>query len=145
MLKNLIQNFITLTDKLKDLYLLIFRITLAYGFYIPAKNKWSDIYAIADWFTSMNIPLPLLNAYMAAGTEAAGVALLTLGLATRIISIPLMFVMLVAIATVHYKNGFSCGDNGFEVPYYYLIMLFALTTSGPGRLSLDHLIHKRFK
>lgn len=132
--------FEKITDKLKDLPPLIFRAILVYGFYGPAKTKLSNIGAVAEWFGQMGIPLPTLNAYMAVTTEISGVILLTLGLATRLISIPMMFVMLVAIKTVHFKNGFSCGDNGYEVPFYYLCMLFYLLVNGAGRISLDHLL-----
>lgn len=52
--------------------------------------------------------------------------------------------MLVAIKIVHWANGFEAGENGFEIPLYYLIMLFTLFVFGPGRLSLDHLIKKKF-
>jgi putative oxidoreductase len=118
------------------------RLILAYGFFTPAKNKWNDIGAIADWFSSMNYPLPTLNAYLAAGAEAAGVVLLALGLFTRVISIPLIIVMLVAIFTVHAGNGFSAGDNGFEIPLYYAIMLFTLLVYGPGKISVDYFTSK---
>ena len=72
----------------------------------------------------MGIPFPTLNAYMAASTEALGVVLLTIGLFTRLISVPLMVVMVVAIMTVHLAHGFSAGDNGFEIPLYYMLFLF---------------------
>lgn len=124
--------------------LLLIRLVLAYGFYGPATKKWSNIQDIADWFAGMNIPLPKLSAYLAAGTESLGVLLLTLGLATRIISIPLMIVMLVAIKTVHWENGFDAGNNGFEIPLYYLLMLLTLFFFGPGKASLDYLLwHRR--
>jgi len=91
----------------------------------------------------MGIPFPTLNAYMAATTEISGVILLTLGLATRLISIPLMVTMIVAIVTVHLGNGFEAGNNGFEIPLYYLLMLFALLVNGAGKFSLDHLMAKK--
>lgn len=129
-------------QKLQNVSLLMVRLILAYGFFIPAKSKWSDIGAIAEWFGSMGYPLPTLQAYLAASTEAAGVVLLTLGLFTRLISIPLMFVMVVAIVTVHLPNGFESGNNGFEIPLYYFIMLFVLVTHGGGAFSLDRLLFK---
>ena len=130
-------------EKLKDIPLLLIRLVLAYGFYVPAKMKWSDIKSITDWFKTLHVPAPALNAYMAATTEAAGVVLLVLGLGTRIISIPLTVVMLVAIKTVHWNNGFDAGENGFEIPLYYLIMLLQLLIYGPGRISLDNLIGRK--
>lgn len=131
--------------KLNDLPPLIFRLVLAYGFYMPAMMKWGDIGAIAEWFGGMGIPFPTLNAYLAATTELAAVVLLPLGLATRIISIPLIFTMIVAIVTVHLGNGFNAGDNGFEIPLYYILMLFALLVNGAGKYSLDRLIEKKVK
>lgn len=102
----------------RDIPLLFMRLVLAYGFYLPAKMKWSDIHSIGDWFVQLHIPLPYVSAYLVAITEAAGVVLLTLGLWVRYITVPLMFSMLVAIAAVHWNNGFAAGDNGFEIPLY---------------------------
>ncbi|HBH47355.1 MAG TPA: DoxX family protein [Bacteroidales bacterium] len=123
--------------------LLLLRLILAYGFYNPAKMKWSNISGIAQWFESMNYPLPTLSAYLAATAEAAGVILLLAGFATRLISVPLMFTMVIAITTVHLGNGFEAGNNGFEIPLYYLLMLFVLFISGPGKISVDALLNKK--
>lgn len=49
---------------LKDLPLLLMRLVLAYGFYLPAKMKWSDIHGIGDWFGTLHIPLPYVSAYL---------------------------------------------------------------------------------
>ncbi len=130
------------TEKIKDFPLLFMRLVLAYGFWSPAVMKWSDINAIGEWFGSMGLPFPLLNAYLAASTEMAGVFLLLFGFGTRLISIPLIITMLVAIFTVHLPNGFEAGSNGFEIPLYYLLMLFTLIVYGPGKLSVDAIIKK---
>lgn len=138
--KDLYIQFAHLSEYGKSLALLFARLTVAYGFYGPAMNKWSDMGAVVEWFGSMGIPFPTLNAYMAASTEIAGVVLLTLGLLTRAISIPLIVVMIVAILTVHLPHGFDSGNNGFEIPLYYMLFLFLFLTHGAGRLSLDRLI-----
>jgi putative oxidoreductase len=132
-------------SNLSDLPPLFFRLVLAYGFYGPAMMKWNNISNVAEWFGSMGIPMPTLNAYLAASTEMAGVVLLTLGLGTRLISIPLIFTMFVAIVTVHLGNGFEAGDNGFEIPLYYILMLLALFINGAGKISLDNIISKKLK
>ncbi|SDW39123.1 putative oxidoreductase [Hydrobacter penzbergensis] len=123
--------------------LLLLRLVLAYGFYGPAKMKWKDINSVIDWFGSIGIPAPVFNAYLAAGTEMLGVVLLVLGLGTRLIAIPLVITMLVAIKTVHWTNGFEAADNGFEIPLYYTIMLLTLLVYGPGKWSVDYLIRRR--
>ena len=130
--------------KLKDVHLLVVRLILAYGFYNPAIMKWQNINSIAEWFGEKGIPLPTLNAYMAASTEMAGVVLLTLGLASRIISIPLIFVMIVAIVTVHLGNGFEAGNNGYEIPVYYILLLLVILIYGAGKLSVDNIIKNKF-
>jgi len=139
-LKNIYLEFSHLSEYLKSFSLLFARLLIAYGFYEPAMMKWQDINSVAEWFGSMGIPLPTLNAYMAASTEIAGVVLLTLGLFTRLISIPLIVVMIVAIVTVHLGNGFSAGDNGFEIPLYYMTFLFIFFSHGAGKFSLDRVI-----
>ena len=138
--KNIYMEFSRLSEYAKSLALLFARLTIAYGFYEPAMMKWKDIGSVAEWFGSMGIPFPTLNAYMAASTEVLGVILLTLGLLTRAISIPLIIVMIVAIITVHLPNGFSAGDNGFEIPFYYMLFLLTFLSHGAGKFSLDRLI-----
>ncbi len=133
-----------LLDSSKDISLLLIRLVLAYGFYEPAINKWSNISAVAQWFgDDLGLPFPTLNAYMAASTEALGVALLVLGLGVRFISIPLMVIMVVAITTVHLSNGFSAGENGYEIPLYYLLMLFVLVAHGGGKYGIDMIFSKK--
>ncbi len=132
-----------LSNKSQNISLLLMRLVLAYGFYGPAMMKWNDIHAIGDWFKSLGYPLPYLNAYMAGITEAAGVVLLILGLGTRYISTLLIFVMFVAITTVHLAHGFEAGSNGFEIPLYYAIMLFVLFAYGAGKYSIDSLLKKK--
>jgi putative oxidoreductase len=141
-LKQLYLYFSNLAKNLQSLSLLLARLVVAYGFYEPAKLKWSDIDSIAQWFASLGIPLPTLNAYMAASTEAMGVVLLTLGLFTRLISIPLIVVMIVAIVTVHLHNGFEAGANGFEIPLYYMLFLLLFVSYGAGKFSLDTIVFR---
>ncbi len=138
-LKNIYLNFSRASEYLQSLCLLCARLVIAYGFYEPAMNKWSDINSVASWFGTLGIPFPTLNAYMAATTEIVGVVLLTLGLFTRAISLPLIVIMIVAITTVHLPNGFSAGENGFEIPLYYMIFLLTFVSFGAGKFSLDRI------
>jgi len=140
--KKIYLEFSRLGGYLKSIALLFTRIILAYGFYEPAMMKWKDMNAVSEWFGSMGMPFPTLNAYMAATTEITGVVLLTLGFLTRLISLPMIVIMVVAIVTVHWENGFSAGANGFEIPLYYMLFLLILVTFGAGKFSLDRLIFK---
>jgi len=128
---------------LKDLPLLFIRLALAYGYYGPATMKWKDIHSVGDWFVQLHIPAPYLSAYLVACTETVGVVWLILGLYVRYITIPLMFSMVVAIITVHWSNGFEASNNGFEIPLYYMLMLFVLLVFGAGRISIDSFLERK--
>lgn len=141
----LYMSFSRVTEYFQSIVLLIARLIIAYGFYEPAMSKWNDIDSVAGWFGSMGIPFPTLNAYMAASTEILGVGLLVLGLFTRLISLPLIVIMIVAIFTVHLDNGFSAGTNGYEIPLYYMIFLLVFVTQGAGKFSLDNIFFSKNK
>ncbi len=139
---NLKQSYIEfsrLSKYMQSIALLFARLTVAYGFYQPAMMKWNSIDSVSDWFVSLGIPFPTFSAYLAATFETIGVALLAFGLFTRLISIPLIIIMIVAIFTVHISNGFSAGDNGFEIPFYYMLFLMMFFSYGGGKFSLDNL------
>lgn len=144
-MKKITQSITKIFSSFQDLSLLIVRLILAYGFYGPAIKKISNFDSMVIWFSeSLHLPFPWLNAVLATTTEISGVVLLFLGLMTRFISIPMMFVMVVAISTVHWSHGFHASNNGFEIPLYYMIMLFVLITHGPGKYSLDEILFKKY-
>ena len=120
--------------------LLFARFALAYGFYEPALTKWNNFDTTIEWFSSLGIPFASLATLLTASIEIMGVILLVLGLFTRLITMPLMIVMLVATITVHFSNGFAVANNGFEIPLYYFLFLFLLVSHGAGKFSLDYLI-----
>ena len=79
-------------------------------------NKLAPFEDTVTWFANpdwgLGLPMPTLMAALAAGTEFFGAILLLLGLATRLISIPLMITMLVAAFTVHWPNGWLAIADG---------------------------------
>lgn len=139
-IKKIYLEFSRLGEYLQSFSLLFARLLVAYGFYEPAMMKWQDIESVAEWFGSMGIAFPTFHAYMVASTEIMGVVLLTLGLFVRFISLPMVIIMIVAIVTVHLHNGFSAGENGFEIPLYYMAFLLIFLSHGAGKFSLDRVI-----
>lgn len=136
-------SFVKTLEGAKNIPLLMLRIVLAYGFYGPAMMKWHDIEHVTGLFINAGIPAPHFSVYLVASIETFGSILLLLGLATRFITIPLMVVMIIAIlTTAHFGHGFQAGNNGFEIPLFYLTMLFTLFIYGPGKISFDHLVKR---
>ncbi len=142
-MNTLYKKFVEGAEKLRDIPLLLFRLVLAIGWYEPAMMKVKNLNGVAEWFGSMHYPLPMVSASISMVTEVGGIVLLILGLGSRIIAFPMMFIMIVATFTVHISNGFAAGDNGFEIPLYYFVMLFALVIYGSGKYSVDYLISKK--
>ena len=65
--------------------------------------------SIVEWFGNsdwgLGLPFPALLANLAAWSEFLGGWLLLFGVLTRLVSIPLMFTMVIAMTTVHADNG----------------------------------------
>jgi putative oxidoreductase len=94
----------------------------------------------ARWLEGIGMRPGTANAYAAAMTEMGAGALLCLGLLTTFASAALVALMLVAIASVHRKNGFMITNPGGGVEYCLTLAIVGLTlgTLGAGRFSLDH-------
>ncbi len=90
---------------------LALRLYLAPVFWVAGMNKLAAFPDTAAWFGNpdwgLGLPFPNILAGLATGTEIIGAILLVLGLAVRWISIPLMVTMIVAMVTVHWKNGWQ--------------------------------------
>lgn len=79
-------------------------------FWVAGWNKWHPERGLeftARYFDRLGYPLPDLMAFLACATEIGGAVALLLGLATRLACIPLMFVMAMAVTTVHWNNGWQ--------------------------------------
>ena len=90
----------------QPVFLLAIRVLVGWGFILAGWGKLTNVEDTAAAFGKMGIPLPTLNVYLAGATETVGGALLILGAASRVVTIPLIFTMIVAYATAH-KEIFS--------------------------------------
>jgi putative oxidoreductase len=96
--------------------------------------------ATAGGFESLRYRAPLLMALAAGLSEFGGGLLLAVGLLTPLAALAICIVMLNAIATVHWRNGFWTNKGGYEFNLLILASAVALAATGPGRFSLDRLI-----
>jgi putative oxidoreductase len=71
--------------------------------------------------------------------ELSGLAF-AFGLVTPLAALAIATVMLTAVATVHWKNGFFAGNGGYELNLCILAAAVGIAATGPGRFSLDRLI-----
>lgn len=95
--------------QIEGLGLLALRIYLAPIMLQAGYNKFSHFDDTVNWFGNpdwgLGLPFPELFVVLAAGSEFVGALFLLVGLATRLVSIPLMITMLVAAFTVHWDKG----------------------------------------
>jgi putative oxidoreductase len=125
--------------------LLLVRLFIGYFFFETGWAKTGNLAAMAERFTGWGIPFPAFSAAVSAYTEMVGGALIVLGLATRLAAIPLFVNMVVAILVVNIRNVTGL-DEFVELsePLYALTFL-GLVFTGPGWISLDHLLWCRLK
>ncbi|MEZ9199266.1 DoxX family protein [Shewanella sp. 10N.286.54.B9] len=108
-LAQLYQKFLNTIRYAEGIAPLALRLYLAPVLMQAGYNKLSHFSDTAAWFGNpdwgLGLPFPELMVVLAAGTEFVGGGLLILGLATRLIAIPLSVTMLVAAFAVHWENG----------------------------------------
>src|SRR5437867_2269285 len=73
-------------------------------------------------------------------TETGSGLLLAVGLFTPFGAAGVISTMLVAMISVHLKNGFFAMGNGIELPFLYAVAALAVAFTGSGTLSLDALL-----
>jgi len=124
--------------------LLVVRLYWGWSFFQTGKGKLMTHSDVTEFFTSLGIPLPGLNAWVAGATECFGGLLLLAGLASRLTTVPLMITMIVAYLTADMeavKSIFSDPDKFTEAtPFLFLFASVIIFLFGPGALSLDRLI-----
>lgn len=131
------------------LSLLGLRLLLAWEFWEAGVMKYTG----ENWFINIqeDFPFPFdvipvdVSWFLATWFELLGAIALVIGLGTRFFSVSLMILTAVAWASVHAGNGYNVSDNGYKLPLMYLIMLVPLVLSGPGKLSIDYWLARRYK
>jgi putative oxidoreductase len=137
------------------------RVLLAWEFWESGLEKFHGENWFADIKDSFPFPFNIvpvdISWTLATWTELLAPILLIAGLATRSASVWLLIPTIVATAAVHWPaqwngigellQGYVISDNGhgnFKLPVIFIVMLLPLVFRGPGRLSIDRLICRRY-
>ena len=126
---------------LPQVLLLAMRVIWGWQFFEAGKGKLGNLGGTAEFFAKLHIPLPHLNAFMAASTECFGGMLLLLGLGGRLVALPLTITMVVAYLTTELPvERFTQLLNA--TPFMFLVTSVIVLCFGPGKLSIDYLISR---
>jgi putative oxidoreductase len=133
---------------LQSPFLLLLRVYFFWQLFLTGQGKLAHLGKIAAYFASLNIPFPRLNATIAGLFETFGSLLLIAGLASRLMAIPIVFLLCVAYLTADFEavsKFFSDPDKFVKAdPFPFLLSALIILVFGPGKFSLDAVIAKWF-
>lgn len=127
--------------------LLFIRLYWGWQYHVTGQGKLSHLSQPTQFFESLHIPAPHLNAIVVSVTECFGGLLLMAGLGTRFL-VPIFIVeMLVAFITADRASFLAIFSDPDKftgaAPFLFLASFLVLFAFGPGVLSVDALIFKR--
>jgi putative oxidoreductase len=125
---------------LADLGPLCMRVGVGAVFAVHGWQKYDDIGVanFANFLDSLGVPAPVTVAWIQTIVEGIGGLVLIAGFMTRLVTIPLIGILIGAIWLVKVDVGFVVGTaTGAELETGLLAALLGLLFIGPGRLSID--------
>lgn len=139
------------------------RLLLAYEFGKAGMMKFNGNNWFANFQDNFLFPfnvIPMeISWFMATWTELFGAFCLVFGLFTRFWAISLIVVTIIAISGVHWPSDWSGlselwesytirsksdAHGNFRIPLLFIAMLLPLVLHGAGKVSLDHILAKKF-
>ncbi len=142
---------VSLLNFLQAPFLLILRVYFFWQLFLSGKGKLFNIAKVSEFFASLGIPLPTLNAYFIGSLECFGSLLLIVGLASRPLALLIVVAMFVAYLTADFEAvtkllSFYPHPHQFfkAAPFPFLLAALIILVFGPGKISLDAVIGKWF-
>ncbi|ABF39534.1 DoxX [Candidatus Koribacter versatilis Ellin345] len=138
---------INVANRLQSPFLLLVRLYWGWQF---AQSGWGRLHHLdtaTEFFASLGIPMPHLNAIFISNLELVGGILLAFGFGSRLVSLLLVGDMTVAYLTAErdaLKMIFSDPGKFYNAdPYTFWFASLMILVFGPGLFSIDYLIRKR--
>ncbi len=103
---------------------------------------FGDTAGAAKFLESVGFSGGLFWAYVVGLVEFVCGLCLAAGLLTRLVALPIIGFLMVAIATYHWQFGFAWENRGFEYPLFWIVVVLHFLVHGGGRWSLDALMRR---
>ena len=134
---------------LQSPFLLALRLYFFWQLFLTGKGKLSNIGKVSEFFASLGIPVPTLNAYFIGSLECFGSLLLIIGLASRPLSLLIVISMTVAYLAGDFEavsSFFSDPDKFVKAdPFPFWITALIVLIFGPGLFSIDAILKRRLR
>jgi putative oxidoreductase len=132
---------------LQSTLLLAMRLYWGWQFFLTGKGKLMNLDRTTEFFQSLHIPLPHLNAWVVGLSECVGGLLMLSGLGARLVAALLAFDMIVAYLTADFDNVkhiFDAPDKFLAAdPFLFMLASLIVFAFGPGAFSIDWLISRK--
>lgn len=141
-IKNLISLFVMVLEKLTPLFDLGLRLYVANVFWKSGLVKiasWSSTVSLFQYEYAVPLLPPEVAAFMGAATELIFPVFLVFGLGARLAAVVLFVFNIIAVISYPDLNIVGLKDH-----YLWGALLLVVIFHGPGKLSLDHLISRKF-
>src|SRR5580692_9494238 len=126
------------SSALQSPFLLLLRFYFFWQLFLTGKGKLANIAKVSEFFASLGIPLPTLNAYFIGSLECFGSLLLIVGLASRPLALLIVVSMSVAYLTADFEavtKLFSDPDKFVKAdPFPFLLAALIILVFGPGKI-----------
>jgi putative oxidoreductase len=116
------------------------RVVIGVVFTHSGFGKWTHLDQVVKFFSDLGIPFPQLQAPFVASVELVCGALVLVGLGTRLVAVPLIGTMVVALATAFGEKITGLNALFGLAEFLYIVLLVQLAVGGAGALSLDRFV-----
>ena len=145
--RKLYRLLITVGNSLQSPFLLFVRLYWGWQLMQSGWGKLHNIDKVTEFFMTLGLPAPGFTAHFIASLELVGGILLFLGLAARLIAVPLTINMIMAYIIadqVALMSIFSDPDKFYAAaPYTFLFASLVILIFGPGKFSVDAAIARK--
>ena len=134
-----------LSPPARDWALLLARVLIGVVMFAHGYQKLilNGIGRTTEGFETLSIPLAIVSASFVTVVEFVGSVMLVAGALTPVVCALMLVIMSGAAIFVHIPNGIFVANGGWELVGVIAAGLIAIAAAGPGRLSVDHLVHVR--
>jgi putative oxidoreductase len=131
--------------------LLGIRLYWGYQFMQDGLGKLTHLGKVAEYFTSLALPMPAMTALAVGSIELVGGLLFTLGIGSRLVSLVLFLNMTMAYLSVpddrtNLFHIFSKPEDFYGAsPYTYWFAALLILILGPGAFAIDWILARNWK